>query len=150
MCASHAARYAASVYAPVDAADTQSAKPFCAAPIYPVQSMRLPEGHTGSRRNLLGANPDIATQNAYSPDQTQPEHPVPHFLCHAEDDRTVPVANTLMLREALKSRGGSVDTHLFSEGGHGFGLRGARGKPCAIWPELWLGWAQRMGLAGPA
>ncbi|WP_164212764.1 alpha/beta hydrolase, partial [Stenotrophomonas maltophilia] len=59
------------------------------------------------------------------------------FLCHAEDDATVPVQNTIALRAALKAAGVPVETHLFEEGGHGFGW-GPRtmGKPAHAWPEL--------------
>ena len=146
VCADLAARFAASVYAPVDAADQQVARPFCAAPIYPVVSMSLPEAHAGSRERMLGAHPTPAQEAAHSPHRQTPENPPPHFLCHAEDDPAVPVVNTLLLRDALKARGARVETHLFEVGGHGFGLRLARGKPVAIWPELWLAWARTTGL----
>jgi hypothetical protein len=43
-----------------------------------------------------------------------------------------------------------VECHLFELGGHGFGLRNAAGKPVAIWPHLWLNWAQTTGLVKPA
>ena len=69
----------------------------------------------------------------------------PSFLCHAEDDNVLPVANTLRLREALKSAGVPVETHIFEEGGHGFGLRFTVGKPVAIWPELLLAFGKRHG-----
>jgi len=35
---------------------------------------------------------------------------------------------------------------LFEQGGHGFGLRLAQGKPVALWPEAWLNWARSVGL----
>lgn len=70
----------------------------------------------------------------------------PHFLLHAEDDDAVPVANTLMLRAALQARGIATQTHLFGRGGHGFGLRKAKGLPVAVWPELFFAWAISAGL----
>jgi len=57
-----------------------------------------------------------------------------------EDDDVVPVGNTLVFRDALRARGIEVETHLFAEGGHGFGLRGIEGKPADIWPELFERW----------
>lgn len=146
VCADLAARFAAPVYVPVDEADTHSARPLCAAPCYPVISMHLPEGHSQSRRQLLGPHPTRAAEDAHSPFQNIPEDAPPHFLLHAEDDKTVNPANTLLLREALKARGIRVETHLFEVGGHGFGLRGTVGKPVAIWPQLWLNWARTTGL----
>jgi acetyl esterase/lipase len=72
----------------------------------------------------------------------------PCFLCHAEDDTVLPVAFTLRLREALKAAGVPADMHIFSEGGHGFGLRFTMGKPVAAWPDLFLAFAKRHGLLG--
>ena len=42
-------------------------------------------------------------------------------------------------------RNGHV-AHLFTSGGHGFGLRRAMGKPAEAWPELFAHWAQTQGL----
>ena len=146
VCASLSTRFAAPVYAPVDEADKLSARPHCAAPIYPVVSMDPAIAHSGSRALLLGANPSAALEAAYSPDRTVPADAPPHFLLHAEDDASVPVANTLRLREALLAKQVPAEMHLFAKGGHGFGLRLAQGKPVAVWPELWLAWSKSVGL----
>ena len=146
LCADLAARFAHRAYDPVDEADTLSAKPHSAAPIYPVISMTAPVAHAGSREKLLGANPSAALEAAHSPDRNVPADAPPHFIVHAEDDGAVPVENALLLRQALKERNISVETHLFQNGGHGFGLRLAIGKPAAAWPELWLEWARTVAL----
>nr|WP_166179887.1 alpha/beta hydrolase [Altererythrobacter segetis] len=145
VCADLAARFAAKTYTPVDAADRLSARPFCAAPIYPVVSMDPRYAHPGSRDLLLGPHPSGALEAAHSPDRNVPDDAPPHFLLHAEDDDVVPVENTLLLRAALKAKKIPVETHLFQNGGHGFGLRKAIGKPLAAWPELWRAWAQTAG-----
>ncbi|MED5547276.1 MAG: alpha/beta hydrolase [Pseudomonadota bacterium] len=146
VCADLAARFAARVYAPVDEADTLSAKPICAAPVYPVVSMDPVIAHAGSRDLLLGPAPTPALEAAHSPDRNVPADAPPHFLLHAEDDDVVPSENTLRLRAALKARGIPVETHLFAQGGHGFGLRKAIGKPVEVWPDLWRAWARTVGL----
>lgn len=146
VCASLSTRFAVPVYPPVDAADTLSARPFGAAPIYPVVSMDPAIAHAGSRRLLLGENPSPGREAAWSPDQIVPADAPPHFLLHAEDDLVVPVENALRLRAALKARKVPVETHLFAEGGHGFGLRRAVGKPVEVWPDLWRAWARTTGL----
>lgn len=146
VCASLSTRFAVPVYPLVDAADTQSARPFCAAPIYPVVSMDPAVAHAGSRRLLLGENPSPGREAAWSPDQIVPADAPPHFLLHAEDDLVVPVENALRLRAALKARKVPVETHLFETGGHGFGLRRAVGKPVEVWPDLWRSWARTTGL----
>lgn len=146
LCADLAARFAARTYEPVDEADALSAKPHSAAPIYPVISMDPAVTHAGSREHLLGRDPTPELERAHSPDRNVPPDAPPHFLLHAEDDDAVPVANALLLRAALKEKGIPVETHLFAEGGHGFGLRKAVGKPVEAWPELWRVWAQTVGL----
>lgn len=146
VCADLLTRFAARVYDPVDAADALSARPDAAAPIYPVVSMTAPVAHAGSRRNLIGEGADAAREAAHSPHRTVPADAPPCFLLHAEDDAAVPVENTLLLRAALRARGVATETHLFPDGGHGFGLRLARGKSVEGWPALFLAWAARVGV----
>jgi acetyl esterase/lipase len=142
LCADLATRFAARTYAPIDAADRLSARPWLAAPIYPVVTMTLPVAHGGSREKLLGPAATPAEEAAHSPERNMPADAPPLFLIHAEDDGTVPVQNTLLLREAARARGISVDCHLFSVGGHGFGIAGARGKPVEVWSELLHRWIE--------
>lgn len=141
LCADLLTRFATPTYRAVDAADKLSAKPLIAAPIYPVISMTAPNAHAGSRELLIGKDASPALEAAHSPDRHVPADAPPTFLCHAEDDASVPVENTLLLRAALKARNIPVQTHLFTHGGHGFGLRFTAGKPVAAWPELFLAWA---------
>ncbi len=144
VCTDLVARFAVRTYEPVDAADTLSPRPFCAAPIYPVVSMDRRNAHPGSRKLLIADND--ALEAAHSPHLNIAANSPPCFLVHAEDDDTVPVANTLLFRDALKARGIAVETHLFANGGHGFGLRKAVGKPVALWPDLFMGWARSVAL----
>lgn len=146
VCASLSTRFAAQVYAPLDAADKLSAKPLCAAPIYPVIAMAPEIAHEGSRTLLLGCSPSAAAETLHSPDRTVPVDAPPHFLLHAENDAVVPVANTLRFHAALLDKKVPVEMHLFAHGGHGFGLRKAIGKPVEVWPELWRAWARTTGL----
>lgn len=146
VCADVVARFATPVYSPVDDADALSARPDAAAPIYPVISMSAPYAHAGSRLRLVGEQASLERERAHSPHlHVRPDSP-PCFLLHAEDDASVPVENTLMLRDALRRQGVPVETHLFPDGGHGFGLRLARGKSVEHWPDLFLAWARYRGL----
>ncbi len=146
VCASLATRYAARVYAPVDDADALSARPFLAAPIYPVLSMDASIAHMGSRNNLLGSAPSDEAIATYSPDKMVTRDTPPCFLTHSETDTSVPIENTLVFRAALKTAGVTVETHLFPEGGHGFGLRNVVGKPTHAWGDLFLAFAKARGL----
>ena len=141
-----ATRFATPTYDPVDAADKLSARPLVAAHIYPVISMSLPVAHAVSRQMLIGENASPELERRHSPQHNVPDDAPPCFLVHAEDDASVVVENTLEFRAALKAKRIPVETHLFANGGHGFGLRKAVGKPVAAWPELFLGWARTTGL----
>ena len=145
VCASLATRFAADTYSAVDEADTLSARPFLAAPIYPVIAMTPPLAHAGSRALLIGENAGPELEHAYSPDLNVPPDAPPCFLLHAEDDGAVDVHNTLAFRAALKAQDIPVETHLFAHGGHGFGLRQAIGTPAEAWPDLFIRWSQSMG-----
>ncbi|HST36396.1 MAG TPA: alpha/beta hydrolase [Allosphingosinicella sp.] len=123
-----------------------SARPDAAALLYPVISMRAPDAHAGSRRNLIGEAASIERERAYSPHLHVPADAPPTFLLHAEDDASVPVANSLLMRDALRARGISTEAHFFPDGGHGFGLRLARGKSVEHWPDLFFAWGRYRGL----
>ena len=146
LCADLATRFATTTYDPVDEADELSARPLLAAPIYPVISMTAPVAHARSRECLLGKNPGPELERKHSPQFNVSDTTPPCFLVHAEDDASVPVENTLEFRAALRAAGVAVETHLFTHGGHGFGLRKAAGKPAAIWPELFVNWSRSAGL----
>ena len=145
-CADLAARFTTPVYDAVDQADSLSARPFVAAPIYPVISMSAPMAHAGSRDKLIGATASAALETAHSPHLNIPANAPPHFILHAEDDDVVPVENALVLRAALRAKNIPVETHLFTHGGHGFGLRKTVGKPVEAWPDLFATWAHSQGL----
>ena len=146
VCADLATRFSHVTYDPVDKADALSARPMLAAPIYPVISMSAPHAHAGSREKLIGAQASSAREQAHSPHLHVPADAPPTFLLHAEDDDVVPVENTLMLRAALRAKNIPVETHLFTHGGHGFGLRKTIGKPVEVWPDLFVRWAATQGL----
>lgn len=146
LCCDLTARFATSTYKAVDKADSLSARPFLSAPIYPVQSMSLPIAHAGSRELLIGKNASAELERTHSPYLNVPDNAPPVFLVHAEDDDVVPVENSLLFRAALRAKKVAVETHLFTHGGHGFGLRKAIGKPAEAWPELFLAWAKTQGL----
>jgi acetyl esterase/lipase len=146
--ASLATRHGAAVYAPVDAADREPARPDLSGLFYPVMTMARPFAHEGSREALLGKAPTPAQEAAYSPERhVTPETP-PTFLVHAWDDPAVPIENSLGYLTALRAAKVGAEAHLFEAGGHGFGIWLARGKPAAAWPELFLAWARSHQLLG--
>jgi acetyl esterase/lipase len=146
--ASLATRHADQVYAPVDGADALPARPDLSALMYPVIAMSKPVAHAGSRAALIGEAASPELEAAYSPHLHVSASTPPTFVVHAWDDATVPIGNSLGYLQALHAANVPAEAHLFEEGGHGFGIRGAVGKPAAAWPDLLLAWASRHGLLG--
>lgn len=141
-------RFGARFYDRVDAADDRTVQPLLAAPIYPVQSLDPAVAYAGAANALFGG-PATAEQIArYSPENNAAPGLPACFLVHAEDDATVPVANTTRLRDALRAHGNVVETHLFARGRHGFGMDDGPSEPWSIWPRLFIAFVRREGLMG--
>jgi acetyl esterase/lipase len=140
-----ATRFTARVYAPIDAADTVSARPDFSVPMYPVVTMG-PGCHAGSRDRLLGLDPSAALIDAYSCERHIPADAPPAFLALAADDTTVPpMPNAGAYYAALQAAKIPSEMHMFEAGGHGFGIARTIGKPTAAWPDLLLHWGASHG-----
>jgi len=135
--------FAQPVYAPVDAADMGTARPFATALIYPVVTMALPGTHAVSRELLLGPNP-TSTQIARRSAQLHVSADTPPlFLVHALDDPAVPVTNSLDLLAAMRAANRPAEAHLLQEGGHAF-ASGYPGSPTASWIGTFDAWLTRL------
>ena len=138
--ASLATRHGEKVYEAVDEADKLDARPDFVGLMYPVITM-TGGTHSGSRSKLLGPNPTPETIEAYSCDKRVTEETPPTWICLAtNDDAVPPMVNGVAMFQALQAKKIPSELHAFQDGGHGFGIRLAQGKPCSIWPELLLHW----------
>lgn len=145
LAASLATRHAAPVYDPVDMSDAIPARPMVACLMYPVVTMGQ-GAHAGSVDKLLGPNPSAAAIDANSIERHVPPITVPCFIALAADDTVVPpFPNGIALFGALRQQQIAAALHVFEEGGHGFSLHWAKGKPCAAWPGLFTAWAATHG-----
>jgi acetyl esterase/lipase len=90
--------------------------------VYPVISFDDSIGHRGSRDNLIGKNPSADDIHLYSNERHVSANTPPSFLVHAEDDKTVPVVNSIYFYEALLRNKVPSEMHIYPKGGHGFGL----------------------------
>ncbi|WP_426702894.1 alpha/beta hydrolase [Rhodanobacter sp. Col0626] len=136
-----ATRFAHPFYAPVDAADQQSARPDFAGLIYPVSTLQAPYATTRSVREL-SAQPDAAT--AYTIQLHVGHDTPPTFVTDAVDDPIVNVDTGLSLFAALLKQHVPAELHEFETGGHGWGL-GKPGTLVAAWPRLFATWARSHG-----
>lgn len=135
-----ALRFDAPTYDAVDSADRLSARPDFAALLYPVVTMQAEITHAKSRANLIGANPGPDAIERYSLERRVRADAPPVFILHASDDEAVPVGNALLLYAALQKARVPAALHVFTRGGHGFGLRGIDDDPLGRWPDLFLDW----------
>jgi acetyl esterase/lipase len=112
--------YEKRLYQPVDAADELSCRPDFAVVVYP--------GYLALSEQGFAANPDIQP-TAQTP---------PTFLLQAEND-PVHVENSIIYFLKLKDAGVPAELHVYSEGGHGYGLR-KTGLPISHWPDMVETW----------
>lgn len=88
---------------------------------YPVISFSK-YSHVGSRINLLGKDSTEFMMNYFSSEMHVNANSPIAFLVHAKDDTVVPVENSLLYVDALKSNGVEAALYIYETGGHGFGM----------------------------
>lgn len=116
------------LYPPVDAADSESCRPDFAVALYP--------GHLWvESRGGLAFNPNIHVTRDTPPT----------FLLQAETDSVDNVNQSLVYYIALKDAGVPVEMHLYTNGGHAFGLRRTK-DPITDWPRLVERWLRTIGM----
>jgi acetyl esterase/lipase len=112
--------------------------------LYPVISFSDSIGHRGSRDALIGTHPDPALVLRYSNERQVTAQTPPTFIIHCEDDKTVPVLNSLCFYEALVKNGVPAEIHVYPRGGHGFGLWNPLSGD--QWPDRLQHWMEANGL----
>lgn len=105
-----------------DVIDRESCRPDFAVLCYPVISMTEPFGHSGSKKNLLGENPDPKLAENLSNDKQVTAETPPTFLFHTGEDTGVPVANALAFYSACVKSKVPAELHVYQIGPHGVGL----------------------------
>lgn len=126
-----------------------SSRPDFAVLAYPVITMTEPWGHGGSKRNLLGDNPDPELAKSLSNDlMVTPETP-PTFLFHTAEDTAVPVENALAFFAAMRKHKVPGEMHIYQFGPHGVGF--APGDPAlSTWKERLHDWLRNSGFLADA
>ena len=120
---------------PIDALDC---RPDFAVLVYPVIAMSQRWGHGGSKRRLIGENPDPQLALRVSTEKRVNSKTPPCFLVHAADDGAVPLRNSLEFAARCAENKVPVVCHVFAKGGHGFGLKG--NGDSVGWPALLESW----------
>jgi acetyl esterase/lipase len=126
------------------ALDATSARPDFAILVYPVITFQAPFAHSGSRKALIGPNPTDELVRHLSLELQVTKNTPPAFIVQGENDRTVPVENSLMFYQALKAAGVPAEIHLYAKGPHGFGMNPGNGA-ISDWPHLCEVWLRANG-----
>lgn len=120
-------------YEPIDDVDAVSCRPDFAVAVYP--GYLVPE--------------DLAPDDEASDELASyiriPERTPPMFFVHASDDPESGPEHSLAMYLALKRAGVRSELHIYSTGGHGFGVRKSR-LPCSTWTDRCLAWLRSEGL----
>jgi len=101
-------------YTQVDEADSKSCRPDFTILIYPAYLENM---------EVSGDSPET-------------------FVLQTKDDKPY-IDGTEEYIEGLKKQNIPAESHLFEEGGHGYGMR-ETGKPVSDWPELCANWLQKI------
>lgn len=137
-----ATKYDYQAYEAIDDVDNESARPNFAMLVYPVISLQHLIAHSGSRKELVGENYTKKLVDLFSSEMHVTKDTPPTFLAHAHDDG-VSTLNSVKFYTALKENNVSGELHIFKDGGHGFGIRGAEGS-VANWTKLATEWMKGM------
>jgi acetyl esterase/lipase len=127
-----------------DHVDRESSRPDFAVLGYPVISMTAAWTHQGSKRNLLGDNPDPELAKRLSGELAVRKDTPPTFIFQTNEDTTVPAENAVHYYLALRQAGVPAELHVFEKGAHGVGL--ANDIPAlAPWSSLLATWLRGRG-----
>jgi acetyl esterase/lipase len=135
-------------YAPIDAIDSQSARPAVAGLMYPVLTLRAPYDTTRTVRELIGNDRSPEMVATWSVETNVTDKAPPIFTAQAADDPIAPVANSLLMFDALQKAKVPHEMHIFESGGHGWGL-GDPGTLVSAWPRLFAAFARHHDLMAP-
>ncbi|MEX0977568.1 MAG: alpha/beta hydrolase [Pirellulales bacterium] len=112
---------------------------------YPVISLTAPVSHQGSKKNLLGENPDPKQVEKFSSELQVTSETPPTFLWHTDADTGVPPENSVLFYLALRKAKVPAELHIYEKGQHGLGL--AQQVPAvSSWPERAIDWMRGRGL----
>ncbi len=122
-----------------DPVEQMSCRPDFSVLVYPVISFTEEFKHSGSRENLLGEDADESLVKQYSNELQVTEDTPPAILIHSDDDKAVPVENSIAYYKALRANQVSSELHIYPYGGHGYSLAIGRGY-LSTWPDRVIEW----------
>jgi acetyl esterase/lipase len=128
----------------IDPVERMKSKPDFIAPIYPLIELdqRLATNE-GFKLRMFGPDSNSNLIDQFSPLKQVSSATPPTFLVHAHDD-SLSSQSSVRFYLALLQADVSAELHVYSQGGHGYGIR-QRGLPISAWRERFLEWMQLQG-----
>ena len=122
-----------------DPIERMSCRPNFIAPIYPLieieDRVNMSEAY---KVRMFGQNATSERIHQFSPIKHVTSSTPPTFLVHAHDDN-LSSQNSARFYLALLESDVSTELHVYSKGGHGYGMR-QRGLPLSSWRERFADW----------
>jgi acetyl esterase/lipase len=115
-------------YEPSDAVDQVDCKPDFAVLVYPAYLVAKDKDELAPEMRIRKECP-------------------PMFLVHAGDDK-LKADNSVLTYLALRRAGVAAELHVYTTGGHGFGLRPSE-QPCSSWPQRCADWLKMQHFLQP-
>ena len=112
---------------------------------YPVITMKPPFVHQGSRKNLLGDQPDSKLVDNLSNETQVTAQTPPTFLYLTNEDKVVPAENSVMFYLALRKAGVPAEMHIYQRGPHGTGLA-STDPVLSSWTARLADWLKGLGM----
>ncbi len=98
-------------------------RPDFAVLFYPVVTFDTTFAHVNSRYRLIGKDAPEEMAKMYSNELRVTSQTPPTLLFHSDDDKVVPVRNSVDFYSALKQNKVPAAMYIFPTGGHGWGMR---------------------------
>ena len=76
--------------------------------------------HMGTHNSLIGENPSAEVENYFSLEKQVKPGQSPAIIFVTDDDRIVPVENSVVYYQALHKAGIPASLHIYRSGDHGF------------------------------
>lgn len=123
----------------------ESSRPNFGVIAYPVIAMTESFGHAGSRKNLLGDNPDPKLMAYYDNHLQVTSETPPTFVFQTQEDAVVLPENALAFYTAMVKNKVPGELHIFQKGKHGVGLA-ATIPGTDRWPTLCEAWLRNQSI----
>ncbi len=109
---------------------------------YPLISLEESMGHRGSLTNFMGKDCSKEMLDRYSPNVLVDVFSPKAMLFHSMDDKAVSYKHSELYYDSLIARGVTAELHLYTNGGHGWGME--EFEYAIEWKEKLLQWLVNM------